>query len=112
MMGLKDGSRLKGFENDWNSERVISHIKKHISEMRLNALKIVDEAFSEISYLKAQDVGDSKELLNAKESKVSSAESRSCNSELLEFLQSTNHRFSQYKIGADNFDSNPQILEN
>ncbi|KAK9170750.1 Uncharacterized protein cmbei_800720 [Cryptosporidium meleagridis] len=101
--------KFKGIKNEWNSEQVIPYIKIQLAEIRSNALKVVEEAFSDIHDSKiTNDINlvkaekrKSEEI--AKNTAKEDASILKCNQlDLLKFLKYSNDKLSKYNIGVEN----------
>lgn len=108
-MSLDCGNSYKGIKNEWSSEEVIPYIKEQLAEIRNNAIKIVEEAFSGIndsvnsvnSALEKEEGGKDKDLgRNVAERDIPLLKCSQL--ELLKFLQYSNDKLSKYKIGSEN----------
>ncbi|KAH8584596.1 uncharacterized protein ELE39_000476 [Cryptosporidium sp. chipmunk genotype I] len=108
-MSLSSEDEFKGIKNEWNSEQIIPYIKGQLAEIRNNALKVVEEAFSGISDSKSANNMNLIEVEKRKGSDLSKNTTKEntpllkCSQlELLKFLQYSNDKLSKYNIGIEN----------
>ncbi|TRY49811.1 Uncharacterized protein CTYZ_00000080 [Cryptosporidium tyzzeri] len=101
--------KFKGIKNEWNSEQVIPYIKIQLAEIRSNALKVVEEAFSGIhdsnitSDINIIEAEKRKSDGIAKNTAKEDASILKCSQlDLLKFLKYSNDKLSKYNIGVEN----------
>ncbi|OII72560.1 uncharacterized protein cubi_03296 [Cryptosporidium ubiquitum] len=106
-MGLGNENKYKGIKIEWNSEEVIPYIKGQLAEIRNNALKTVEEAFSGINDTKNNDLTlfeverkKSDDLRN-NPTKEDAPPLKCSQLELLKFLKHSNDKLSKYNIGTE-----------
>ncbi|KAJ1611289.1 hypothetical protein OIY81_1751 [Cryptosporidium canis] len=107
-MMLSSGNRSKGIKNEWGSKEVIPYIREQLAEIRSNAIRVVEEAFSEINGSKETNNivlnKDEKkeEDLSTESSKENITPLKCSQLELLKFLQYSNAKLSKYNIQTEN----------
>ncbi|KAJ1608584.1 hypothetical protein OJ253_1911 [Cryptosporidium canis] len=104
---LSSGNRSKGINNEWGSKEVIPYIREKLAEIRSNAIRVVEEAFSEINDSKdtnniVLNKNEKKNDLSTDSSKENITPLKCSQLELLKFLQYSNAKLSKYNIQTEN----------